>query len=469
MVLGVAGLSVGLALGGVVLLVALGWTLQRTVDEEAFRTADAVARLAGEDALPDPLPVAGGQLRVQVVDSAGRIRAASIDADRLVPMVRPDQLSGTGRQRTVVPGQRLGWEGPVRVVAVPARSAGEPVTVLVGRSTVDVRHATQAARTVLLVAFPLLVGLLAVVAWRVVGATLRPVEALRSGAAEITGRDAAGRLPVPASQDEIHRLAVTLNDMLDRLAAARARQRSFLADAAHELRSPLTNMRTELEVAQRLGDRTDWPAVAADLLTDTERLGRLVDDLLLLARLDEQPAQQADHLRAAEPVELGALLTEVAARWPDPVAAGPAVSPEVTVVGAGPAVASEVTVIAAAGPAWTVGVPDELRRVLGNLVDNAVRHARTRVVLAVEPAADGAYHLVTVTDDGPGIPVADRERVFRRFARLDEGRARDAGGAGLGLAIVRELVRRGGGTIALDDAHPGLTVRLHLPVLPDPD
>ncbi|MFE7872847.1 ATP-binding protein [Micromonospora humida] len=464
MVLGVAGLSVGLALGGVVLLVALGWTLQRTVDEEAFRTADAVARLAGENALPDPLPVAGGQLRVQVVDSAGRIRAASIDADRLVPMVRPDQLTGTGRQRTVVPGQRLGWEGPVRVVAVPARSAGEPVTVLVGRSTVDVRHATQAARTVLLVAFPLLVGLLAVVAWRVVGATLRPVEALRSGAAEITGRDAAGRLPVPASQDEIHRLAVTLNDMLDRLAAARARQRSFLADAAHELRSPLTNMRTELEVAQRLGDRTDWPAVAADLLTDTERLGRLVDDLLLLARLDEEPAHQVDHLRAAEPVELGALLTEVAARWPGPTAGtGPAV------VGAGSAVPPEVTVVAVAGAVWTVGVPDELRRVLGNLVDNAVRHARTRVVLAVEPAADGAYHLVTVTDDGPGIPVADRERVFRRFARLDEGRARDAGGAGLGLAIVRELVRRGGGTITLDDAHPGLTVRLHLPLLPDPD
>lgn len=199
--------------------------------------------------------------------------------------------------------------------------------MLVGRSTMDVRHATQAARTVLLVAFPLLVGLLAVVAWRVVGATLRPVEALRSGAAEITGRDAAGRLPVPASQDEIHRLAVTLNDMLDRLAAARARQRSFLADAAHELRSPLTNMRTELEVAQRLGDRTDWPAVAADLLTDTERLGRLVDDLLLLARLDEQQAQQVDHLRAAEPVELGALLTEVAARWPGPTAADPALPP----------------------------------------------------------------------------------------------------------------------------------------------
>ncbi|MFI9643143.1 ATP-binding protein [Micromonospora sp. NPDC051925] len=485
MVLGVAGLSVGLALGGVVLLVALGWSLQRTVDEEAFRTADAVARLAGEDALPDPLPVAGGQLRVQVVDSAGRIRAASIDADRLVPMVRPDQLAGDGRRRTVVPGQRLGWEGPVRVVAVPAQSAGEPLTVLVGRSTMDVRHATQAARTVLLVAFPLLVGLLAVVAWRVVGATLRPVEALRSGAAEITGRDAADRLPVPASQDEIHRLAVTLNDMLDRLEAARARQRSFLADAAHELRSPLTNMRTELEVAQRLGDRSDWPAVAADLLADTERLGRLVDDLLLLARLDEQPPQPAGHPREAGPVELGGLLAEVASRWPGPpVAADPASGPAapatlgpaapVTAVSGLPVAAAPVSgppviVTAASGPAWTVGVPDELRRVLGNLVDNAVRHTRTRVVLAVEPATDGPYHLVTVTDDGPGIPVADRERVFRRFARLDEGRARDAGGAGLGLAIVRELVRRGGGTIGLADAGPGLVVRLRLPVLPDPD
>ncbi|WUI10466.1 sensor histidine kinase [Micromonospora sp. NBC_00421] len=503
MVLGVAGLSVGLALGGVVLLVALGWTLQRTVDEEAFRTADAVARLAGEDALPDPLPVAGGQLRVQVVDSAGRIRAASIDADRLVPMVRPGQLAGDGRRRTVVPGQRLGWEGPVRVVAVPAQAAGEPLTVLVGRSTVDVRHATQAARTVLLVAFPLLVALLAVVAWRVVGATLRPVEALRSGAAEITGRDAADRLPVPASQDEIHRLAVTLNDMLDRLAAARARQRAFLADAAHELRSPLTNMRTELEVAQRLGERSDWPAVAADLLADTERLGRLVDDLLLLARLDEQPAQRAGPPREAEPVELGGLLAELAARWPSPPVAatatpapqaltatsvspavgGPSVSPAVTGpsvpsaltaasvssdVG-GPSVSPVVTVAAESGSAWTVGVPDELRRVLGNLVDNAVRHARTRVVLAVEPAVDGAYHLVTVTDDGPGIPVADRERVFRRFTRLDEGRARDAGGAGLGLAIVGELVRRSGGTVELADADPGLLVRLRLPILPDPD
>jgi signal transduction histidine kinase len=435
--LGVLGLTAGFALGGVLLVGALGWTLQRTVDAEAFRTADAVALLAASDALPDPLPVAGGQLRVQVVDAQGRVRAASIDADRLVPMLRPEQLTAGGRQRLVVDGRRLGLTGPVRVVTVPAGTAAEPLTVLVGKSLADVRHSLHVVRTLLLVGFPLLVAGLAVVAWRVVGATLRPVEALRSGAVEITGRAGSERLPVPAARDEIHRLAVTLNDMLDRLAAARRRQRAFLADAAHELRSPLANMRTELEVARRLADRTDWPAVADDLLADAERLSRLVDDLLLLARLDEEP--DGPPARTVGPVELGGLLREVAARCPTP----------------------PVRVTAPDGPRWTEGDPDELRRVVTNLADNAVRHARTTVLLTVTgPHPDGggrAYHRVTVTDDGPGVPAADRERVFQRFTRLDDARARDAGGSGLGLAIVRELVRRVGGTVELTDATPGST------------
>ncbi|RQW85381.1 two-component sensor histidine kinase, partial [Micromonospora globispora] len=360
MVIGVLGLAVGLALGGVVLLGALGWTLQRAVDTEAQRTADAVVLLAAEDALPDPLPVAGGQLRVQVVDAQGRVRAASIDADRLVPMLGPDQLRQGTRQRLVVDGQRLGLPGPVRVVTVPAGSPAEPLTVLVGKSMADVRHSLRVVRTLLLVGFPLLVAGLAVVAWRVIGATLRPVEALRSGAAEITGRAGSGRLPVPAAQDEIHRLAVTLNDMLARLESARDRQRAFVADAAHELRSPLTNIRTELEVARRLGDRTDWPAVADDLLADSERLGRLVDDLLLLARLDEEPAQGSSR-RAVGPVELGELLRAVADRYPSP----------------------PVRLRLPDGPVWTEGDPEELRRVLTNLVENALRHARSDVLLAV--------------------------------------------------------------------------------------
>jgi signal transduction histidine kinase len=258
---------------------------------------------------------------------------------------------------------------------------------------------------------------------------------LRTGAEDITGGARPGRLPVPDSRDEVHRLAVTLNGMLHRLDAARARQRAFVADAAHELRSPLTNMRTELEVAQRLPDTTDWLSLSADLLTDVERLSRLVDDLLLLARADDASTRAVT--APIEPVELGQLLAEVAARYP-------AVSYE------RPAV-----------PLKTAGDRDALGRVIANLLDNAVRHAEKDVTLSV--AGDGAYQRMLVSDDGPGIPVADRERVFDRFTRLDDGRARDSGGSGLGLAIVRELVRRHGGTVTLGDASPGLRAEVRLP------
>lgn len=432
--LAVGGLAVGLAVGGVVLLAALGVALQRSVDGEATRTGEDVARLVAEGALPERIPVAGEQL-VQVVDGRSRVLAASSGMDRLVPILPDEELAAVrGGGKRYVDGDRIGVAGPVRVVAVPVGAGGGPPTVLVAKPMADLRHSVEVVRAILLVAFPLLVGFLAVVAWRVIGAALRPVEALRAGAAEIAGAGGPdrGSLPVPASQDEIHRLAVTLNDMLGRLEAARVRQRGFVADAAHELRSPLANLRTQLEVAQHLGDRTDWPEVARDALADTRRLGRLVDDLLLLARADE-------HRRpgVVEPVELRGLLRAAAERAPGVAVAG------------------------GAEPVWVQGEPDELRRVLANLVDNAVRHTRTGVRLAAVP--DGAYQLVTVTDDGPGIPAADRERVFERFTRLDDARARDAGGAGLGLAIARELVRRHGGTVRLADADPGVRAEVRLP------
>jgi signal transduction histidine kinase len=188
-------------------------------------------------------------------------------------------------------------------------------------------------------------------------------------------------------------------------------------------------MRTQLEVARRLGDRADWQAVGDDVLADTTRLSRLVDDLLLLARADA-----AAPLSRPEPVELTALVRDLAQRPPHD---GPP-CPTVRVL--------------ADSPVWTVGSADELRRVVANLVDNAVRHARTDVELAV--GSDGAAALLTVTDDGPGIRPADRERVFERFTRLDDSRTLDTGGAGLGLAIVRELVRRHHGTVTLTDADP---------------
>jgi signal transduction histidine kinase len=443
LLIGTGGLAVGFALGGLVLVAALAFALERSVDRDALATANDVAALVDAGALPQPVPVAGGQL-VQVVDAQQRVRSASIGADRLVPLLRPDELAAAreGRRR-YISGARAGLSGPLRVVAVPAGPADDPQTVVVARPVTEVRQSVALLRLALLVAYPLLLVALAALAYRVVGAALRPVEALRSGAERITGGDGGGRLPVPRSRDEIHRLAVTLNDMLDRLAAGRARQRAFVADAAHELRSPLANMRTQLEVAQLLGERTDWPAVSRDLLADTDRLTRLVDDLLLLARADE-PA--VDAARAYAPVELRAVLTAVAERYR----------------------AARVPVSIEPGdPQWTLGDRHLLERVVTNLVDNGVRHARSRVRLAAVP--ERGQRVLSVVDDGPGIPSADRERVFGRFARRDDARARDAGGAGLGLAIVRELVRRHGGSVRLADAEPGVRAEVRLPAVDPPE
>jgi signal transduction histidine kinase len=431
----VVALAVGLAAGGVVLVAVLNFALLRAVNTEALDTAEGVAKLVDQNQLSQPIPVSPG-MQVQVVDAQNRVVSVSATADRLVPILYPGELRDLGdRQGMVIPGDRIGLQGQVRVVAVTAGPPTAPVHVLVARSTADVSQGVHLLRVTLLIAFPLLVALLAAVSWRVLGAALSPVEALRTGAEEITGGARPGRLPVPHSNDEIHRLAVTLNGMLHRLDAARARQRAFVADAAHELRSPLTNMRTELEVAQRLPETTDWPALADDLLTDVDRLARLVSDLLLLARADDAATRPAQ--TTAEEVELGQLLAEVAGRYPAVAYQRPAT------------------------PLRTVGERDALGRVVANLLDNATRHAAGRVVLSV--TADGAYQRIEVVDDGPGIPAADRERVFHRFTRLDDARARDAGGSGLGLAIVRELVRRHGGTVTLGEAGPGLRVEVRLP------
>jgi len=430
-------LAVGLAGGGVMLAVTMNFALHRAANTEALDTAKAVAELVNSETLPTPVPAAPS-VRVQVVDAQAHVLAASVTTDRLVPILYERELmrlpDGEGMY---IPGERIGFEGRVRVVSLAAGPANAPVKVLVARPIGDLTQSVDLLRTTLLATFPLLVALLALVSWRIAGAALRPVEALRAGAEEITGGTRPGRLPVPDSQDEIHRLAVTLNDMLHRLDSARARQRAFVADAAHELRSPLTNMRTELEVAQRLPDTTDWPELAGDLLTDVERLSRLVDDLLLLARSDDGGARTAP--APSGEVELGQLLAEVAARYPAVEYERPAV------------------------PLRVAGDRDALARVVANLLDNAVRHAASSVRLTV--TADGAYRRIAVADDGPGIPAADRERVFDRFTRLDGGRARDAGGSGLGLAIVRELVRRHRGTVALKGTTPppGLCAEVRLP------
>ena len=430
--IGTAGLAVGLAVGGLLLVSVLNVVLERAVDTGARQTARDVAALVDAGQLTDPIPTAGSQI-VQVLDESGGIRSASFGADRLVPLLQADERArALAGAVVVVDGDAASREGPLRVVAVSAGTTDDRRTVVVAAPAQDLEASVRTMRVALLLAYPLLLAVLAALAWRVVGWTLRPVEALRLGAEEITGAAGADRLPVPDGYDELHRLAVTLNGMLDRLTASRARQRAFVGDAAHELRSPLASLRTQLEVAERLGEQVS----PGELLPEVERLDHLVDGLLTLARADEGDPR----LRQREPVELVSVLRDVAAGY---------------------AGARVPVVVSTEGPQWTEGNRLALHRVVDNLVGNAVRHARTGVRLS----AGGST--ITVEDDGPGIPAADRERVFDRFTRLDDARSRDgsAEGAGLGLAIVRELVRLHGGTITLDDATPGLRATVTLPGL----
>jgi signal transduction histidine kinase len=435
MLLGVTGVGVALAIGSLVLYAVLVVAIERTVDGSARATAADVVSMAEAGSLPDPLPVSGAQV-VQVVDGAGRVVSASVNADRLTPLLRPAELARAREgEALTVQGSRAGIPGPLRAVAVPVGPASRPGTVIVAEQVRDVERSQRVLGRALLVTYPLLLAVLAVISWWMIGRTLGPVEGLRAGAARISGTGRDERLPVPDTADEVHALAVTLNDMLDRLASSRERQRAFVADAAHELRSPLASMHTQLEVAQRLGEGGDLPA---DLLADVQRLSRMVEDLLLLARAGADiPAPSR-----RESFDVLPLLADVAGRY----------------------AAAPVPVRVVDGPGVFVSADrEELRRVLSNLVDNGVRHAATEVVLAAEVSAGQAR--LTVTDDGPGIPPADRERVFDRFTRLDDARSRDAGGSGLGLAIVRELLRRSHGSITLTDGSPagGLRAEVRLP------
>jgi signal transduction histidine kinase len=438
---GTGGIVAGLAIGSIAIVLAMSYALQRTVDAAADATAASIVSMVEDDgALPSPLPVPAEQV-VQVLDVDQHVVGGSATADLLVPLLHPNELQrALGGERIELGGDRALSDQPLRVMARYAGSTANRRIVIVAVPVGDFDRAVRFLRTALAITLPLLVLVLVIVGWRVVGAALSPVEQLRASAERITGAATSERLPVPPSRDEIQRLAVTLNDMLDRLARARLRQRAFVADAAHELRSPLASMRIQLEVAQKLGD---WADVAPDLILDIERLGRLVDDLLLLARADE-----GQHRGVTGPVDLRALIIDVAARYD------------------AARVPVHVSAAGAAEPLWAEGDPDALLRVFVNLVDNAVRHARSRVTLAVVPEAGRA--LLTVVDDGKGIAVSDRKRVFDRFTRLDDARARDAGGAGLGLAIVQELMRRHGGSVVLQDAAPGVRAEVRLPLMPSP-
>ncbi|MFE9695716.1 sensor histidine kinase [Streptomyces sp. NPDC006270] len=322
-----------------------------------------------------------------------------------------------------------------RFAAVEATTPdGVTLTVYAGAPLAAEQEAVNTVRGAMLTGLPLLLLVVAGVTWLVTRRALRPVEGIRREMAAITAsEDLARRVPEPASRDEIARLARTTNETLTVLEASVERQRRFVADASHELRSPIASLRTQLEVAEAHPELLDLPGAVAD----TVRLQVLAADLLLLARLDagEKPGSAT--------VELGALAREeVSQRAADRI---------------------PVAVEVPQGGAFEVnGSRGQLSRVIGNLLDNAQRHAEESVAVSV--AADGRGVRVEVRDDGAGVPDGERERIFERFVRLDDARSRDDGGAGLGLAIARDVASRHGGTLTVHRAaEGGAAFRLWLP------
>jgi signal transduction histidine kinase len=495
------GLVVAFAAADLLLFNALRVSVTRSVDDYARSGATEVSALISADRLPNPVPVAAGTITIQVLDPAGRITDVSPDADRLVPIVPPGQAATLADDggAVLVHGGPFDMPSLLRVSAVRA-DGGRLVIAAVPFS--EASGSLSVVARALVIMTPLLFLVFTGAIWIATGSTLRPIGALRRGAARVTATGVPADLPVPEARDEVRLLALTLNDMLSQLAGAQQRQRALVSDTAHELRSPIASIRTQLEVALDYPESQDWETTARDVHDDVLRLARLAEDLLLLARLDEQAGQAAgaprqdgvasdqaagaagpaegdavpagsgkgrlagEAARRGQPVDLADLARTVVCRYADA---------RVAVLGPGPRAAARLGSPGSVGQAGTTdeagatndaratndtdqvvvvaGDRERLDRLLVNLVDNAVRYAKSSVVVSVR--RDGAWAELAVTDDGPGIPGAERERAFDRFARLDDARSREgeeAGGAGLGLAIVRATAQAYGGTAELRPA-----------------
>lgn len=401
--------------------------LIRGVDEALVQRADNVAATVSRKPAGTVLPGEADREDsfLQLLDPNGTVIASSANVAALhpVPPTLPARASSSFQTVSLLPLSSHDYRIYIRRVS----SGSGARTLLVGKNVDDVTESVNILKTSLALSIPIVLALLAAVVWWLTGRVLRPVEAIRCEVASITGAELHRRVPVHPRDDEISRLARTMNAMLERVQQATDRQRQFVADASHELRSPLTRIRSELEIGlAHPGSRPD--DAYRELLTDTKQLQQLLDDLLFLARSESGVLPRPDTA-----VDLDDLVLEQASR----LKARGHVQANIEAVSAG-----RIT-----------GDPHQLARAIANLVSNAERYATTTVTFDLHETAD--HTVLTISDDGVGIPEDQREAVFARFTRLDPSRSRDAGGTGLGLAIVHDIVRRHRGTVTITAAHPG--------------
>ncbi|HEV7791560.1 MAG TPA: HAMP domain-containing sensor histidine kinase [Pseudonocardia sp.] len=435
-----------LATALVIGVAGFGFLLQLRISLDASLDSSLVTRAS---ALVDEVSAAGmGSLRLgqdeepaQFLTVNGQVLASS-------PELAGRPALDAAQRRTVADGQVLTFTTELsgertRVLARTTDAAGTLVVVGTGTDISDA--AADHVEYAILLGGPPAVAVAGLGAWLLAGAALHPVERMRRETADISEHDTTMELAVPPTRDEIAALATTMNALLGRLRAAVARERGFVADAGHELRTPLAMLRAELELAARPGrGRAELAEAVAAAGLETERLIRLSENLLLLAR-----AEGEQTFVRANPTPVHELLT-AAARAANARAADRMVGVEVDCP-------LDLTAVAD---------PDRLRQAIDNLLDNALRHspAGEPVQLTARQRAEPSALEITVRDHGPGFPPEFIPHAFERFRRADTARARVDGGAGLGLAIVAAIIRAHGGEATAEN-HPagGAVVAVHLP------
>ena len=440
-------LAIAFALAGWLFLSQLSAATLRSTDSDLAARLSQVSRDPEGETAPitavTPGGPAPGEYVVQVIDGAGRVRRASAHAGQ-APLLSAAELHQARHGHVLL--TRTVDHQPMRLLATRLSEQNGWVGI-VGVSLANSDGTLRQVTVGLLIGGTAFVILAGIGAYWLARAALAPVERLRREAAALSEDDTGATLRVPGTHDEIAALAGTMNDLLLRLRTALARQRAFVADASHELRTPFAVLHGELELAGRPGrSKDELTAAVASAAEEASRLTRITDDLLLLARGDENKLSlQLDRTDVTSLLARSAQQARARAEAAGVTCRVEATTGLIAVVDAG-----------------------RIRQAVDNLVDNALRFAPpgTEVLICAQITAGSL--VIEVSDSGPGFPAEFLPHAFERFRRPDQGRARSAGGAGLGLAIVQAIaVAHGGTAVAANRPEGGATVRLKLPAPPE--
>jgi signal transduction histidine kinase len=438
----VAVVAVAILTGGVLLLLTLQSALVSGTDSLLHtKVQDVAALIHSQDAAEASLAVASAVKKdpaVQIIDSTGKVIGASQPRLARTPLSTLRPPPGEDATEKVSAPELLGDADEHYLVVLGVDDEGSKFWVLASQT---IQPQTDAVRTVMwffFVAMPLLLGVVGLAVHFLVGRSLRQVDTIRAQVSHVGAGRLSERVDVPATRDELQALATTMNSMLDRIETADQKQRQFVSDASHELRGPLTTLRTGLDIAIADPSGETWQCMQPILAEEPQRLQALVEDLLSLSKADDEGAA----VRRRD-VDLDDVLASELRRL---------------------SATSKHRIVAHIIPVKVQGDPVRLGQVFRNVLDNAERHAEGTIVARLTVTAPDV--VVTIDDDGRPVPVADRERIFGRFVRLDESRARQQGGSGLGLAIARGITEaHGGRLIATETAQGWCRFEICLPPL----